>query len=204
MMKFLWVHRKWACTKLLKDSGPISCHKRSSLYWNALLIFPTLHLRQFKFFFFFTLFFIEPESLHTRTSLEQHAHKDSEKYNATRASCIFASKKLNFAVNFLEVFRIETTVSQRYFEQRFLDGIQRKVQVYQCKIALIPGWKPRCFSFLSKDAAMLLLMQILHLFRPGWRQSFFSPVTKRLKWGEYFFKVARGLPNFSHIKRKPG
>ena len=74
-----------------------------------------------------------------------HTHINKTKSNATRASCIiFITWKPNFQVNFQEVFGDVTfkVVFERYFDQRFLDGLQRKAQAYSGKIGRISGEKP--------------------------------------------------------------
>ena len=45
-------------------------------------------------------------------------------------------------------------VFERYFEQRFLDGLQRKAQAYSGKIGLILGQKPWRFPIFLKNATI--------------------------------------------------
>ena len=50
-------------------------------------------------------------------------------------------------------------VFKRYFVQRFLDGLQRKVKAYPCKIGLIPRWKTSTlFNFLKNAAISVYLV----------------------------------------------
>lgn len=72
----------------------------------------------------------------------------------------------------------------RYFEQRFLDGLQRKAQAYSGKIGLILGQKPWRFPIFEKMPPFsLLTFFIPSLSRASSRhaQSFFSAVQSSRK-----------------------
>lgn len=120
MMKHIWVNMRWTYANLkIWVQCKVQC--QSIRRTNNLPCYCSIQLPHFPFAFSSSsIFFFYGTSMFTHRNFPLTTHTNTKKSNGTRP-LHFRGHKLNFAVNFLEMFMSETMVWNRCFEQLFLD-----------------------------------------------------------------------------------